>query len=462
MLAWFEKYWYVPCIALVILLLGQFCSDSGSGAGEDGKSEVRMIRLALTERNRPIQVYGSLVPVAKAEITPRFEARVKRIIREEGDRVNAGQPLLLLDTTQLVLQKKKDSSALQVQKKEIGLSKSRLVLARQRVERDFSSIQKAYASYEEAKAQAANAKRTLENKKKLHEIGAVSDSELKAVETAYTSAEASLLRARKDYENQQVGYRKEDLKQAGLPIPKEENAFEKALLNLNTIIEQAELEKNRATLGSIQANLETTEWMIRESTVRSPLSGVVASRNIDLGEMAKPDKPMYIIVDTRNIYLSAPIGEKDIGRINKGQKARLQVDAYPEDDFTGKIELISPVVDPQSRTVNVRIIIPNPGLKLKAGMFARGEVEDAEPDRVFVVPEDAVMQGEEPGKGFVYFESSEGFLFKKPVEIVESKDGKLEVRGDLSEGDRIAAGALSTLKEGEKAPSGKGEGNADE
>ena len=118
MLAWFEKYWYVPCIALVILLLGQFCSDSGSGAGEDGKSEVRMIRLALTERNRPIQVYGSLVPVAKAEITPRFEARVKRIIREEGDRVNAGQPLLLLDTTQLVLQKKKDSSALQVQKKE--------------------------------------------------------------------------------------------------------------------------------------------------------------------------------------------------------------------------------------------------------------------------------------------------------------------------------------------------------
>ncbi|MCB1306205.1 MAG: efflux RND transporter periplasmic adaptor subunit, partial [Leptospiraceae bacterium] len=392
----------------------------------------------------------------KAEITPRFEARVQKLFREEGDRISKGQPLLQLDTTQLILQQKKDRSALEVQKKEIGLSRSRLILARQRVERDFSTIEKAKATLAEAKAQADNARRTLQNKTKLHEIGAVSDSELKGVQTAYASAEAALLRAEKDFENQKVGYRKEDLKQAGLPVPEQSGALQTALVGLNTIIEKAELEKNEATLQSIQATLETTEWMLRESTVRSPLTGVVASRDIDLGEMAKPDKAMFVVIDTRNIYLSCPIGEKDLGRIDKGQKASLKVDAYPDDSFQGKIELISPIIDPQSRTVNVRIIISNPDLKLKTGMFARGEIEDAAPDRVFLVPEESVMAADEPGKGWVFFETEEGFLFKKPVQIVESKDNQLEIRGDLKEGDRIAVGALSTIKEGDRAPE-KGE-----
>ncbi|MCB1168434.1 MAG: hypothetical protein KDK33_19925, partial [Leptospiraceae bacterium] len=56
----------------------------------------------------------------------------------------------------------------------------------------------------------------------------------------------------------------------------------------------------------------------------------------------------------------------------------------------------------------------------------------------------------------VFFETEEGFLFKKPVQIVESKDNQLEIRGDLKEGDRIAVGALSTIKEGDRAPE-KGE-----
>ncbi|RHX91688.1 efflux RND transporter periplasmic adaptor subunit [Leptospira stimsonii] len=439
-------------IILLIVAMTISCGKKKKDENKnDNKPPFEMVPLALTKKQSVISVLGSVSHYHKAEITSKVLGRIEKVYKEEGNRVTKGQPLAKVETLNLEIQLKKDKASLEVQNKQIDLTRAKYIQSKQRVERELANIEKAKADLKDSKATYDNLSRTYENKKELFKIGAVSETELKGIETGIVSAQTNYFKAQKNLDTLQVGYRPEDLKRAGFKVPTDKIKLHEALVDLNTIVEKSELEIAIANLKSIQASIDSTNLLIKESTIVSPLKGIVAVRSIFAGEAVKEGQAIFVVVDDSEFLLKFSVNESDLNRIKPDQEVEFSVDALPKTKLTGKILIISPIVDPQSRTAEVKVIYKNENALLRPGMFARAEIKDLNPEPAFFIPAKSILPAKEKNEGYI-FVSKNNLLFKKLIKIESVSGENSQISGDVKEGELVAIGNVSGLKEGEKAP----------
>jgi RND family efflux transporter MFP subunit len=139
------------------------------------------------------------------------------------------------------------------------------------------------------------------------------------------------------------------------------------------------------------AKLKETGKAISDLTINSPVSGYITERNALPNMYAEPSTRLYTVADLSRVWVNAQVFQNDIGRVKPGDNAAITVDAYPNRTFSGRIEDILPQVDMTTRTVNVRLAVTNPGLKLKPGMFVNVNLQSTL-GRQLVVPASAVFQ----------------------------------------------------------------------
>jgi RND family efflux transporter MFP subunit len=437
--------------ALMILIIFSFnCSKKKTNKIENVQDvEYKMAPIKYTEIDSPIKLLGSVAPFKKAEVSSKVLGRVEKILKEEGDRVDLKAPLAKIETLNLEIQLRKDLASLEVQNRQIQLSNAKYLQSKQRVERDYSAIEKAKADVQDAESRYLNIERVFGNKSKLHEEGAVSETELKAVETELTSAKTNYFKSKKTLENLNIGYRPEDLKRAGIAIPKDTSQMRDAYVELNTIVEKAELEIAKANLENIKASIESTNLLIKESTILSPIKGTVATRNIFPGEAVKEQQPLFAIVDDSEILIKFAVNEGDASRVKLKQKVQFTVDAFPENKFEGLIHIISPLVDPQSRTFEIKVLYFQKESKIKPGMFARGEVLTATSAKLFSIPSKSVRNIDKLDEAYIFAGSTQGILVKKPIKVAKVENDSVFFSADLKEGDLIAVGNAKNIQEGE-------------
>lgn len=442
-------------IILLLLLLSYTllynCKNKSRLNEKKDKNSFVLQLVKSSDSSKEIKVMGSVSYFKKAEITSKVLGRIETYFKEEGDHVTKGETLAKIETLNLQIQLQKDKATIEVQEKQKELAEAKLLLAKQRIERDLANIEKAEADVKDAKAIMENLQRSGKNKKELHEIGGVSETELKSVETSLNSATLSFFKAQKNLSNLEVGYRDSDLKKTLGIIPKNPQARHEAFLNLNTAVEKAEVEMAKANLNATRMNIESTELLIRESNLKTPITGIVATRSKERGEAIKEGEPVYIVVDTSKVLMRYNLNESDLGKLEIGQTVMFTVDAYPGKSYSGKIYLISPLVDPQSRTVEIKVISDNPRMELKPGMFSRGEIAFSKSGKTFIVPQKSVILDESKSNGYLFVASSEGLLFKKYISILSTVGENLEIKGELKDGNFIAVGDISGIQEGEKA-----------
>ncbi|MCB1179193.1 MAG: efflux RND transporter periplasmic adaptor subunit, partial [Leptospiraceae bacterium] len=383
------------------------------------------------------------------EITSKVLGRIEKFVKEEGDNVKKGEERAKMETLNLEIQLQKDKATLEVQSKQKDLAEAKFNLARQRVERDLANIHKAEADVKDAKAIKENVERSAKNKKVLTDIGAVSESELKNIQTSLNSAEITLFKAKKNLSNLIIGYRDEDLKRANIPIPKDPSKKDEAFVGLNTSIERAELEMAKANYFSTQKNVEATELLLKKSTIKSPLEGIIATKSKYQGEAVKEGEAIFVIVATDQVLIKYNINESEIWKLKKNQAVEFTVDAYPEKVFKGKVHIIGAVIDPQSRTVEVKVISDNPGNELKPGMFSRGHIKSDAKEKIYLIPKDSVLPGDNQETGYIFTVNKSGLLFKKKVFVVKQQENLLEIKGELKDDELIALGNVLDIQEGE-------------
>lgn len=169
--------------------------------------------------------------------------------------------------------------------------------------------------------------------------------------------------------------------------------FEKSLISqaeLDAAI--TSLETAQASLKQAEASLERAKVNLRYATIRSPIDGVVISRDVDVGQTvaASLSAPTLFTIanDLSRMQVEASIDEADIGNVKEGQKVTFRVDSYPEEEFTGKVSQIrlAPVVSQNVVTYNVIIDVSNSELKLMPGMTANVIIEVARRDDVLRAP----------------------------------------------------------------------------
>lgn len=181
--------------------------------------------------------------------------------------------------------------------------------------------------------------------------------------------------------------------EAGRNFERTKQLFEKSLVSqaeLDAAI--TSLETAQASLKQAEASLERAKVNLRYATIRSPIDGVVISRDVDVGQTvaASLSAPTLFTIanDLSRMQVEASIDEADIGNVKEGQKVTFRVDSYPEEEFTGKVSQIrlAPVVSQNVVTYNVIIDVSNSELKLMPGMTANVIIEVARRDDVLRAP----------------------------------------------------------------------------
>jgi HlyD family secretion protein len=438
-------------IILVILCLVS-CKDK-EPKKNISNSEIEFQKVRFTESNTEIKALGSVSYLKKAEISSKVLGRIEAIYKEEGERVKINDVLAKVETLNLEIQLSKDKSSELVQSKQVELSKAKLLMAEQRVERDIANIRKAEADVKDAQAVKENLERSAKNKNELMELGAVSETELKSIQTSLNSATVALFKAQKNLENIMIGYRLKDIKNAGISenLENNENLLDKKFIKLNTSIERAEYEMAIANLSAIKKSVESTELLIKESYLKSPLDGIVATRAKDKGESIKESESVFIVVDVSYVLIRFNVSESESVSLFDGQNVKFTVDAIGHDhDFQGKIHIISPIVDPQSRSLEVKVIAENKNYKLKPGMFVRGIFVGKDKNKNAIIPKSAIKISEDKKEGLIFVANEKGLLFNKKVKIVNDIGEGYEVSSDLKEEDIIATSNIDFISEGEK------------
>lgn len=184
--------------------------------------------------------------------------------------------------------------------------------------------------------------------------------------------------------------------------------------------------------------LEKTGKEQKELTVYSPVSGYITERNALPNAYVQPETKLYAIADLSVVWVYANVSQSEVGRLRPGDRAKVTLDAYPGKTFSARVDQILPQVDQTTRTVRVRLIMANPGLTLKPGMYVNVDIA-AELGRQLVVPASAVLRSGQRAVAFV--DRGEGNLEPHDVTTGPQVDGEVAILSGLKAGDRVVSSA---------------------
>ena len=175
-----------------------------------------------------------------------------------------------------------------------------------------------------------------------------------------------------------------------------------------------------------------------EIPVLAPISGEVVERLVSPGQVIQAGQTQaFTISDMSTVWILANVYQADLAYIHEGDDVVVTTDAYA-DMFHGKISYVSPALDPNTRTLQARIVVDNKGEKLKRDMYCVVTVTAGRIANAIAVPDAAVLRDEE-NQPFVYIASGNNQFGKRPVDIGESQNGQTQITKGLAAGDRIAA-----------------------
>ena len=173
-------------------------------------------------------------------------------------------------------------------------------------------------------------------------------------------------------------------------------------------------------------------------TVYAPSSGIVLKREALPGKYVEPGTTLYEVADLSTVWISADIYESEVAAVKLDQSVSVTFTAYPRETFRGNVSYIYPSLNTEARTVRVRLELPNPGLKLKPGMYGNVTLQ-TDAVNTLVVPKEAVL---ETGlRQLVFLDRGEGAYVPYPVKLGRRSQDSVEVLEGLKEGDRIVTSA---------------------
>ena len=188
---------------------------------------------------------------------------------------------------------------------------------------------------------------------------------------------------------------------------------------------------------SFISRLERTGQAQRTVTLTAPASGFVTGKEIFAGQEVQPGMDLLMLTDLSRVWIEADFYEYEARSLRLGQKVVVMLPYDPGVRFTGRVKFIYPVLDPQSRTLKVRLEFPNPGLALKPGMYV--DVTPELETRVgIVIPDSAVI---DTGVRQVVFVAKDGAFIPREVQVGSRAEGKALVLSGVAAGERVAVKA---------------------
>jgi RND family efflux transporter MFP subunit len=253
-----------------------------------------------------------------------------------------------------------------------------------------------------------------------------------------------------------VRQREADLTLARTNLERSRSLFSRQLLPQQTLDDTearyqaatAQLDLARAQFEQARARLEELRITLANTRIVSPVDGFVGRRHLDPGAFVGPNSPVVSVVDIRTVRLVVNLVEKDLRRVDAGTPAVTEVDAYPGEQFVGRVARVAPVLDPATRTAEIEVEIPNPSFRLKPGMYARSRLTIGQREHALVVPRNAVVDLEGRRGVFVFDRDARQARFR-PVEVGLQDDRQAEILGGLDDGQTVITTGAAALRDGD-------------
>ena len=171
----------------------------------------------------------------------------------------------------------------------------------------------------------------------------------------------------------------------------------------------------------------------------SPVQGVVLERNATDGMKAEAGQPLFRLADMTSVWALVDVSERDYGRLRPSQTVTLRARALPGRSFSGKVSLVYPQINRETRTVRVRIELPNPDLALRPDMYVEADISVGAGGRVVTVPDSAVIDS--GNRQVVIIDKGEGRFEPREVRMGQRGGGRVEIREGVAEGDQVVVSA---------------------
>lgn len=200
----------------------------------------------------------------------------------------------------------------------------------------------------------------------------------------------------------------------------------------------------QARLEEAEANLNLAEQRLEDATIRAPFAGRTGARTFDRGDYVRVGDRLFTLVDDQPLEIAFSVPERYLGRLHRGSPVELTVRSMPGRTVRGEVDFVSPYVDPQNRTVELKARVPNPAAELRAGQFADVRLQ-LESRPAVIVPEAAVVPRQE---GNVIFLVRGDTAVRRQVETGARRRGLVEVLTGVSAGDTVVVAGQQHLRDG--------------
>jgi len=177
----------------------------------------------------------------------------------------------------------------------------------------------------------------------------------------------------------------------------------------------------------------------RTVTFRSPVAGIVTEKKAVQGMRFMPGEMLYQVTDLGSVWVIADVFEQDIAAMKPGARASVRINAYPEKTFAGTVTYVYPTLRPETRTIQVRIELPNRGQLLKPAMFAQVELPAGDARPVLAVPDSAVIDS--GTRRIVLVQAGEGRFEPREVKLGARSDAYVQLLEGVREGEQVVVSA---------------------
>jgi multidrug efflux pump subunit AcrA (membrane-fusion protein) len=383
-------------VPLVAALAG--CSQPAKGA--EGSTRERPAKAIDTEAvrresvNRTVNVTGTLAAENEVTVSSQAEGVVSRILADLGDRVTTGQALVELDREKL----------------QYNLDQQKAALARS-----------------------------------LARYGASEPGRLPPIDQTpdVKRAAAELNQARRGFDRASELSKRQLLSQQALDdadaaLRTKQAEYDAALQNAKNMA---------ADIDASNAAARLAERQLRDASIRAPFDGYVQQRMVSLGELVKEQMPVMQIVRVDPLKVIAEIPEGLAPFVQSGQPVDLQVDAYPDRPFNGKVSRISPSVNQQTRAFPFEALVPNPQGLLKPGTFVRVKLTTNHAEDLLTLPYAALQYRYGVNRAFVVTGDT---VVGRELKVGDRLGDRIEVLGGVKAGDVVAMTDVDNLTDGMK------------
>ena len=362
---------------------------------DSGPIKVRSARVLTRDLQREVESVGTLYPYEEVIISSEIEGPVQEVNADLGDRVKSNQVLV-----------------------RISEEEQRYILAQN-----------------EAQLRQALERLGLKNENdRVKDIKETPD---------VRRATADLFDAEQRYKRvsnlveQGIGSR-QDLDQALARYQALQAGYDNTLNQTRNLIQ--EVERTKALVGLQRKKL-------RDTSIRAPFAAFVKERQVNVGQYLRPNSPVFTLVKTDPIRLRIEVPERMSPWIKVGQFADVNLEAWPDRKFRGRIWRISPTVEQSKRTFVVEALIDNPAGELKSGSYAKARIRTDKVDRIRLVPRIAVTYVFGTNKAYVI---KDGVIDAREVKLGDQFGQDIEITAGLEEGEEIAVSQLARLDTGSK------------